>query len=317
MTLADFTSKVKTEGLAKSNRYVVVMTLPPILAGIPGVAQAMALYTTEVQIPGVAIEGTAVNTGLHTILNPTTLNFDPCNISFYDDGDFVLKQFFDVWVSNIINFDDKVISWKDDYVATMEIHRLDEQNNMKYKIKLHEVFPVSIGAQSLAYGAGRITTQPITFKYTRWTTEQIDNSSQRRSGGLNATSDIFSDIIGNQKLSIPGMGSGGFFDNLKKENSWIDAAYRTAGDVVGAYQQGRNVFDQIKGTGKLIQTGIGLAKNAKSLDGLIKAGSGLGSIFDQTTRQTGGVLDNIRKATIAIPAKLPQLPNLSKFKLPF
>ena len=79
------------------------------------------------------------------------------------------KKYIETWQRLAFNTQTWELQYYNDYVGSVDIHALDEQNNRTYGVKLIEAFPVSIDQQALSYevGAG-YQTVGVNFKYRYW-----------------------------------------------------------------------------------------------------------------------------------------------------
>ena len=67
---------------------------------------------------------------------------------------------------NPVTFD---MQYYDDYVGTIDIHTLDEQERRRYGVRLMEAWPKTIGAQALSYGTrDSYQTIDVTIAYRYW-----------------------------------------------------------------------------------------------------------------------------------------------------
>ena len=67
------------------------------------------------------------------------------------------------------------IGYYNDYIGTIDIHTLDEQNNKRYGVKLMEAYPKSINAQDLSYtttDSYQTVTVEIAYRYWRNLTDE-------------------------------------------------------------------------------------------------------------------------------------------------
>ena len=88
---------------------------------------------------------------------------------FYCHNDMREKKFFETWQRLSFNPQTFAMGYYDDYVGTIQIFQLDEQDNRTYGVKLIEAFPVSINDQSLSYAENSsYQTIGVNFKYRYW-----------------------------------------------------------------------------------------------------------------------------------------------------
>ena len=79
------------------------------------------------------------------------------------------KKYFETWQRLAFNPQTFAMGYYNDYVGSVDIHALDEQDNRRYGVKLIEAFPVSINEQSLSYATNTsYQTVGINFKYRYW-----------------------------------------------------------------------------------------------------------------------------------------------------
>ena len=177
------------DGYAKQNRYEVVILLP---AGVSGAnsagagTSAQAGYVTgnlhgetarrisfrcnSISIPARSLR-TQVNGNIygptHQIVQGQV--FAPVEASFYCGSDLAERYFFEEWQKITYNPDTYDINYYKEYIGSVEIYQLNEQDERTYGCKLEECFPVTIGA--LPYGHGNsnaIQTISVEFAYRYW-----------------------------------------------------------------------------------------------------------------------------------------------------
>jgi len=177
------------DGYARQNRYEVVILLP---AGVSGEnsagagTSAQAGYVTgnlhgetarrisfrcnSISIPARSLR-TQVNGNIygptHQIVQGQV--FAPVEASFYCGSDLAERYFFEEWQKITYNPDTYDINYYKEYIGSVEIYQLNEQDERTYGCKLEECFPVTIGA--LPYGHGNsntIQTISVEFAYRYW-----------------------------------------------------------------------------------------------------------------------------------------------------
>ena len=61
------------------------------------------------------------------------------------------------------------MGYYDDYIGTIQIYQLDEQNERRYGVELIECFPKTVAAQALtAPQATEVQKLQVTFSYRYW-----------------------------------------------------------------------------------------------------------------------------------------------------
>ena len=177
------------DGYAKQNRYEVVILLP---AGVSGASaqdagtSAQAGYITgnlhgetarrisfrcnNITIPARSLR-TSINSNIygpeHQVAQGQT--YAPVTAEFYCGSDLAERYFFEEWQKITYNPDTYNINYYKEYIGSVEIYQLNEQDKRTYGCKLEECFPVTIGA--LPYGhanSNAIQTISVEFAYRYW-----------------------------------------------------------------------------------------------------------------------------------------------------
>ena len=177
------------DGYAKQNRYEVIILLPtgvsdPNSAGAGTSAQAgyvtgnlhgetarrISFRCDSISIPARSLR-TQVNGNIygptHQIVQGQV--FAPVEASFYCGSDLAERYFFEEWQKITYNPDTYDINYYKEYIGSIEIYQLNEQDERTYGCKLEECFPVTIGA--LPYGHGnsnQIQKISVEFAYRYW-----------------------------------------------------------------------------------------------------------------------------------------------------
>ena len=177
------------DGYARQNRYEVVILLP---SGVTGASaqdsgtSAQAGYVTgnlhgetarrisfrcnNITIPARSLR-TSVNTNIygpeHQVVQGQT--YAPVTAEFYCGSDLAERYFFEEWQKITYNPDTYNINYYKEYIGSVEIYQLNEQDERTYGCKLEECFPVTIGALPYGHGnANTIQTISVEFAYRYW-----------------------------------------------------------------------------------------------------------------------------------------------------
>ena len=96
-------------------------------------------------------------------------SFADITVVFQCSSDLKEKVFFETWQRLAYNPQTWNMQYYDDYVGSMKIFQLDENDRQRYGIELVECFPKTIAAQTLDYSTkDAIQTVSITFSYRYW-----------------------------------------------------------------------------------------------------------------------------------------------------
>ena len=162
----DFISTVKTNGLARTNRYAVTFSTP---AGVDATAlRDTILFCDQVQLPGVNYSTTQNRTYGEFREVPYEKIYDNISMSFYVDKDMRVKKLFDQWVSSISNPVTRTYNFYKSYVTNMTIEVQDIQDKTSYTVTLYECYPKSIGSVQLDYASKDVMKLTVNMQYKYW-----------------------------------------------------------------------------------------------------------------------------------------------------
>ena len=95
--------------------------------------------------------------------------YGPITAKFYCHNDMREKTFFETWQGLAFNHQTFAMGYYDDYVGSVQIYTLDQQNNRRYGVELVEAFPETISEQTLSGEPSSTALQvQVGFKYRYW-----------------------------------------------------------------------------------------------------------------------------------------------------
>jgi len=194
-----------TDGMSRKNRYEVTLYPPTGARGSrgnttnvfskimgdllgDGTVRATGLRCESISMPGRNMDSTPDT----NIYGPereivTGYSFGDINAIFQCSSDMREKKYWETWQRLTYNPKTFDIGYYNDYVGTVDIHTLDEQERRRYGVRLVEAWPKTIGAQSLGYADNNTyQTVDITIAYRYWV-NLTDESSEPRSLGSRIT----------------------------------------------------------------------------------------------------------------------------------
>jgi hypothetical protein len=157
--LNDFISKVKQGGLARTNRYTVLIPRGGDRA------RDILLLCDQVQLPGTNFNTSDMRTYGETRKAPYERLYEDVNMSFYVDTSMTVKKFFDDWMDSIQSPKTRNFNYYNDYTCDITIEVQDLKNKSRYGIKLFEAFPKSIGAIQMDYAGKDVMKLSVNFAY--------------------------------------------------------------------------------------------------------------------------------------------------------
>ena len=174
------------DGIAKPNRYEVTLFPPSGQQGSRGQSNNIfskimgeilgdgTVRATGLKCEGIELPGRTIDTTPDTnIYGPerniaTGYTFAGITGTFQLSSDLKEKKYFETWQRLTFNPQTFAMGYYDDYIGSVDIHTMDEQNKKRYGVKLVECFPKSIGAQQLSYAGTGYLTCAVTFSYRYW-----------------------------------------------------------------------------------------------------------------------------------------------------
>ena len=190
-----------TDGMSRPNRYEVTLYPPTGARGSrgnttnvfskimgdllgDGTVRATGLRCESISLPGRNMDSTPDT----NIYGPereivTGYSFGDIDATFQCSSDMREKKYWETWQRLTYNPKTFDIGYYNDYVGTVDIHTLDEQEKRRYGCRLVEAWPKTIAAQALSYGTvNTYQTVTIEIAYRYWI-NLTDESSEPRSLG--------------------------------------------------------------------------------------------------------------------------------------
>ncbi len=169
-SINNFIALMRDDGLARDNRFEVVITPPRILNATNSEFDKLLFYCQSVTLPGINFLSQAVYTFGESREVIYNRSFDPVELEFLLDDNMEIKWFFDRWAENIIDPVTRMANYYNDYTTTIEISQLDfsEQEKIKYTVSLHESFVKTISPIQYNSSSKEITKLRVTIQYKYW-----------------------------------------------------------------------------------------------------------------------------------------------------
>jgi hypothetical protein len=184
--LSEFLSTIKKTELARTNRFEVMFVAPGSINSAPGSINSndsalVSLFCEISNLPGIAITTKGHRIYGPAYQRPVSLEYggEAINMTFYVDRDFKVKSFFDKWIFSIVNpnnynvaYDDNIRKGGKKYTTDIIINQLDQDNNIKYSVKLIEAFPKVITMMDLNMAStNQVHKLNVNFGYRKWVTD--------------------------------------------------------------------------------------------------------------------------------------------------
>lgn len=208
MSLQNFISEVKTAGLAKSNRYMVIIDLPRGLIAngqpsqlvgdiIQSTVGRSSIYTrffpnqgnylASLYCEATALPASNIDTKIHKVYGPGRempygRSYTPVGMTFYLDQNYAIKDFFERWQSIIYNEDTSHMNYYNEYVSNVHILAIDNREGRfgaletlgdllvtaRYQCTLQECYPKTIAEVTYGAGNNEVARLQVSFQYRKW-----------------------------------------------------------------------------------------------------------------------------------------------------
>jgi hypothetical protein len=176
MKISNFVSQIGESGLARSNRYTVQLTTPGTTYS-QNQYRKMLLFCEAVQLPGLNVNTTPIRTFGEVREMPYEMNYDPITLSFYVDGNMVIKGIFDEWILSVHNINTRNFNYYNNYTAdVVKIFVEDLTNRPKYIVGLYEVYPKTVSAVQMGYDQKDVMKLSVSFAYKYWRSETLNRA---------------------------------------------------------------------------------------------------------------------------------------------
>ena len=199
------------EGYAQPNRYEVLI-IPPakrgggqqqnIFAGMErqGDTRSISLRAQSVNLPGRNLT-TSNDTNIYGPEREVVegVNYaEEISIEYQARSNLSERVFFENWQRQAFNETTWNIGYYNDYIGEIQLFVLDKQDQRRYGIKLHDVFPKTIGPNALAYDANdTLMLTPVNFSFRYWT-----SLDQNQNPGINIFDRALETVINTAERNI-------------------------------------------------------------------------------------------------------------------
>jgi hypothetical protein len=191
------------EGYALPNRYEVLI-LPPAKIGGGNQENVFANKESGSDIRNISLRAESVILPGRTLTTSTDSNIygpdreivegvtfaDEISIDFQASSSLRERVFFENWQRQAFNEQTNNIGYYKDYIGSMEVYLLDQQNRRRYGLKMEEVFPKTITANTMTYQAAtEILKTNVQFTFRKWTNLDINQT------GVDVFGAVFNTVI--------------------------------------------------------------------------------------------------------------------------
>lgn len=206
--IQEFISEVKTQGLSRTNRFIVELTPPKLDSSV--VKKAL-LFCDQAQLPGVSYATTQNRTFGEFREIPYDKLYEPISLTFHVDRDMMVKSLFDEWIHCIQNPSTRTFEYYKNYTSQMKIEVQDLNDKTKYIVQLYEVYPKSISSVALSAESKDTMKVTVNFQYKYWTSSNVEQLKNGQKLSKSTLNNYTNEFTGFQARLNKGLGEAGNF----------------------------------------------------------------------------------------------------------
>lgn len=171
MSLDTFLSSVRLTDLARSNRFIFTILLPPRLIGNNYSLEIMSLYASEVSGAlswNVATKGQSQSTIAYSTPYSAFNDESSVVVTFLMDGNMHIRHLFDNWAEITYDPEKGQVEYYDNLRTRARLELLNQSDIPIYAWEFYDVLMDQITPLNLSNANEKFMELPITFKYRYW-----------------------------------------------------------------------------------------------------------------------------------------------------
>jgi len=200
------------DGYAMPSRYEVILTPPASgtflksleqqrIGEQKDVVRKVSMEMSQVAFPGMTLE-TQEDTNIYGPPRKIVVGqtFAELTTSIRVSQDFKERNFIDNWQRLAANRADFSIGYYDDYIGTMQIFQLDQNNKRRHGVELVECVPTSVSEMAADYAnQNAIHLMSVTWSYRYW--KNLTDEAELPKPLLDRLGDVFANTVERQLRS--------------------------------------------------------------------------------------------------------------------
>lgn len=175
-SLNEFISEVKRDGLARQNRFSVVVIPPPGLLNGNHNLNLIQLFCEQAVLPGITYASQPIKTFGEDREVVYDRNFEDITLTFLVDRNLHVKRFFDDWTNLIIDERTRLAGFYEEYVTNIIVYVQDLIDQNVYSSTLLGIFPKTVSQIQLDNNSKDVMKMSVTFAYEFHINEQFQTS---------------------------------------------------------------------------------------------------------------------------------------------
>lgn len=167
-SVSGFVARISDKGLARTNRFRVIFTTPPIGGNSEDYRQ-ISLNCESAELPGRDLTTSDSRIYGPTFKTPYMSNYNDISFTFLCDASLVEKRVFDEWMAAINPQNSFDFEYRESYVSRVVIEQLADNEVTTYSCELIEAFPIQVNAMPVSWGDDNYHRVTVTMTYRYWT----------------------------------------------------------------------------------------------------------------------------------------------------
>lgn len=311
MDFKDHLRYVIDHGIARSNRFQVLIPLPPfmqkktvqqatgqlsldifgvdvgpILSAFLGadrkeVTRGLDIMCDQTDLPGKSFTTSDVKYNGDFYKLPNTVVYSLHNFNFHPSEDMYEKNLIDAWMSAIININTQEIMYYEDFTTDITINMMDTNDRVVYTAILKDAYPIYNNPITLNHGEKDMAAiMMVQFAYRKWfrAGEQQTNNTGLNRLSQTALGQYLTPILSNPVVA-------------EALNMMKDRGIDLEGDALEYYKMADNIVQNTTGTSINHSVGLlnGMIAQIKLSDNITGTqAADLLRILDDTVRKLKG-----------------------------
>lgn len=178
-SISDFKSSFSKD-VARTSRFDVNIATPLVLIPYVSTAKNLTYRCDSAQLPGRTFATAEQKIGSNPVEKyPYLTTYNDIDLTFILTDDMNEKVFFDNWMELINPSYSFNYQYKSEYATVITINQYDVTNTLTYQVDLFDAYPISINQLDLDWSSEGFHKLSVTFAYTRWQNNSLQNLGQR------------------------------------------------------------------------------------------------------------------------------------------
>jgi hypothetical protein len=204
----DFIAEIKTQGLARTNRFTVELSPP---AESPDSSRRILLFCEQASLPGISFATTSNKSYGESREIAYDRLFEPITLQFHVDRHFQVKKVFDKWMQVIQDPVSKSFNYYNNYTTKISIAVQDLQDMTCYQVNLFECYPKIVAPVSLDAESKDTMRLQVTFQYKYWESSKVETLPNGLKVSTDSLNKYMDDFSGFQERFRKGLGEAANF----------------------------------------------------------------------------------------------------------